>query len=309
MRTRNLSYIVTLAEERNFSRAAERLYISQSSLSKIVSNIERDLGVPLFDRDVSPIRITPAGKIYVEAARDILLREASMEKEVKDLTQDISGSLRIGCTLPLSNSIMPRVLSKFIEMYPKVTVKLVEGKSTDRFVDLLDGNIDFMMGGNDPYIPDIETITIARARLLMISPKGYINNLREDSAIKEVADIILKGDYRYVMLPSGLPGRVVVDSFFEKYGIVPKVVSETRMPMTALLLAAAGTGITFLPSYAMMLVNEIINVDRIDIYPLPEEFGSKVNIHTVKGAYISRAMRKFIDMFKSEYLASVINYK
>ena len=61
--------------------------------SKIVSNIERELGVPLFDREVNPIRITQAGKIYVKAAREILLREKSMVRAVKDLSQDITGEI------------------------------------------------------------------------------------------------------------------------------------------------------------------------------------------------------------------------
>ena len=96
MEFRKLNYLLTLAECRNMTRAAEKLYISQSALSHYLKNVEEELGTPLFDRSTSPLTLTYAGKCFMESAKKILMENDRLEKELRDITLHMTGKLRVG---------------------------------------------------------------------------------------------------------------------------------------------------------------------------------------------------------------------
>ena len=93
---RELTYITAVAEERSVTEAAKRLYISQPSLSYIISKVEQDLGVRLFDRKTNPLSLTYAGEIYVEHAREILRIRDNMRRELTDIGHGQKGRINIG---------------------------------------------------------------------------------------------------------------------------------------------------------------------------------------------------------------------
>lgn len=302
MRLKNLTYVVVLADEQNFSRAAERLYISQPALSKIISSIETDIGVALFDRSFNPVRLTKAGEIYVRVAREILNKEEGMYREIRDLNENMAGELKIGCTIPVSNSIMPQVLPEFLRRYPQVSVRLVEGHSGENISKLIKGELDVAVGGRNPHLPKVETIALAHSHLLAIMPKGYVDGFSRDMPIEEFMDCLLKGDYQYVLYPHGTPAREVAALFFDRFKLEARVVAETRMPMTTLRLIAQGTGMGFMPSYAYMQLQVTGSFkDMFDIYILPDEYGTDLHIHYQKDTYQTKALRYFMKIFKEEY--------
>lgn len=302
MRTRNLTYVIALAEEKNFSRAAERLYISQPALSKIISNLESELGTPLFDRNANPMRLTPAGEIYVRAARDIVRREESLYKEVQDLSDTVTGTIRVGCTLPISDSVMPLVLPSFIQKYPGVSVRLVEGSSRDRMADLTNGRIDAMIGGANPGLREIETFTVGSSRRLIVAPKNYVPGLSDAPCMEEAAGLLARGEYRYILHPEGYPGRAVADRFFRQFRIVPRIAVEMRMPLTALQLASQGTGITFMPAHTFVEFRNVGALEQtVDICPMSKDYDVDIDVHVPKHVYRTKALRCFIDTVAQEF--------
>ena len=98
MTSQQIEYVLAVAEQRSFSKAAQKLYVTQPSLSQYVMNIEKQLGVQLFDRSTSPIRLTQAGEAFVRSAEQIKVIEDNLMNELSDIAEIKSGSLKIGAS-------------------------------------------------------------------------------------------------------------------------------------------------------------------------------------------------------------------
>jgi len=131
MNNRSQQYVLYTAQERSISRAAKRLGISQPSLSQYIQKLEEELGTLLFDRSVSPIVITEAGKIYIKAAEKIIDVESRMKSELEDLEEQKTGRLVIGASPYRSTYIMPEILARFKQRFPGIQVELDEQITTE----------------------------------------------------------------------------------------------------------------------------------------------------------------------------------
>ena len=135
MNTRQLQYVLTLAQEGSFSRAADTLNISQPSLSQYIKKIESQLGLELFDRTNGDVRLTDAGRVYIETGRKILDLRHQMENAFSDLSSHKTGSLIIGAAPYRAASMLPAIARAFQALHPGMhlivregtTAKLVEG--------------------------------------------------------------------------------------------------------------------------------------------------------------------------------------
>ena len=106
-------YIYTIYQEGSFSRAASKLYLSQPALSIAIRKIENEIGMPLFDRQSKPLRLTAAGEIYIDTIKKELLLEQEQQQKISDLKNLTSGTVRLGGTHFLNAYILPEVLSDF----------------------------------------------------------------------------------------------------------------------------------------------------------------------------------------------------
>jgi LysR family hydrogen peroxide-inducible transcriptional activator len=126
MELRQLNYVIQIAMEKNFSRAAEKLHIAQPSLSQQLSKLEQEIGVLLFRRTTNSVELTQAGQVFVSKSQNILDAVEQLKQEMDDMAQMRSGRLVVG-TLPITGShILPLVLPVFGEQYPQIEVVLVE---------------------------------------------------------------------------------------------------------------------------------------------------------------------------------------
>ena len=145
MELRQLAYVVKIAEERNFSRAAEKLHITQPSLSQQLSRLERELGLALFKRSTNSVELTHAGAVFVEKATHILDLVEQLRREMEDIAELRRGRLVIG-SLPITGAhLLPRVIPVYRATYPEIELVLVE--ETTRNLEKLtaDGGTDVTM--------------------------------------------------------------------------------------------------------------------------------------------------------------------
>lgn len=126
MNLKQLKYVIVLAEQGSFSRAAEELNISQPSLSQYVRKIEQELDIELFDRSGSVIRLTDAGRAYIEAGRKIIDIEHQLLGQFSDLKNNETGSIIIGASPHRSMCILPPVVAAFRKKYPGIQVIIDE---------------------------------------------------------------------------------------------------------------------------------------------------------------------------------------
>jgi len=142
MHLKELNYIVTLAEEGSISRAADKLYMAQSSLSQFLQQYESELGVTLFVRTSKGIRPTAAGELFVDNARTILTHYRLVQNELADMAELKGGRVIFGISSFRGKYMLPRILKRFYERYPQVQVDIVEDNSMALEEHLVRGDID-----------------------------------------------------------------------------------------------------------------------------------------------------------------------
>ncbi len=142
MELKELRYIVTLAEEGSISRAADRLFMAQSSLSQFLLQYEKELGTPLFARTAKGIRPTTGGASFIERAREILLQYRRAENELWDSVNLEGGRIIFGISSFRGRYMLPDILADFQQNYPKVRVDIVEANSMELEEELTAGKVD-----------------------------------------------------------------------------------------------------------------------------------------------------------------------
>src|SRR5215831_13062625 len=136
MQLRQLEYFVAVATTRHFTNAASAVHVAQPSLSKQIRSLERELGAPLFNRARGNITLTPAGETLLPVATRILADVESARVQVQELVGLARGQLRLGATPTLSTVLLPTVLRRFCDMYPRIDI-FVEERGGRDLVQLL----------------------------------------------------------------------------------------------------------------------------------------------------------------------------
>lgn len=145
MNMKQFRYVLTLLHEGSFSRAAEALAISQPSLSQYIKKIENEIGLELFDRTNGDVRLTDAGRVYIEAGRKILDLEHQMEVSFSDLAAHKTGSLIIGAAPYRAAGMMPEIASAFKEIHPGMHLVIREGTTTELAEGMEHGEYDLCL--------------------------------------------------------------------------------------------------------------------------------------------------------------------
>ncbi|MEL6717114.1 MAG: LysR substrate-binding domain-containing protein [Bacteroidota bacterium] len=137
MNIQQIQYVLAVGELRNFGRAADKCFISQSTLSTMVGKFENEIGITIFDRRSKPIKITNEGEKIIDQLK-VIARELNMLQEViSDLKGELSGTLRIGAIPTVGPYILPLFLNQFVAQFPKIQFEVSE-MTTEKIVDYLE---------------------------------------------------------------------------------------------------------------------------------------------------------------------------
>lgn len=150
----SMEYFTVLAQERNFTRAAERLHITQQSLSSHIAGMEKELGSQLLVRRV-PLELTYAGEVMLRYATGFQKFHNDMQREFFDISQKQKGILRVGAASTRGQMILPETIALFQESYPNISVELTEGSNGELHQNLLKGTIDLAIADFPENLPGI----------------------------------------------------------------------------------------------------------------------------------------------------------
>jgi DNA-binding transcriptional LysR family regulator len=142
MELRHLIYFVAIAEERSFTRAAERLWVAQPGLSSQIRRLEAELGVKLFERHTRGVNLTDAGQLFLERARAVLTAAEDARTTGRDLGAGLVGAVRLGIAIEAPPSAASPLLAEFADARPDVEVTVVEAYGGTLLRDLRDGRLD-----------------------------------------------------------------------------------------------------------------------------------------------------------------------
>ena len=159
MNFQHLKYFLTVAEELNITKAAERLYISQQSLSNHIGNLERELGVKLFTRSPK-LSLTYAGDLLVDTATQILDLHSQYLSKVGDINRQYMGVLRVGISHTCGLALLPDILPKFHSEFPLVEFSLFEGNSTQLEDELSHGRTDLIICFQPIIMDGVSTVPL-----------------------------------------------------------------------------------------------------------------------------------------------------
>jgi DNA-binding transcriptional LysR family regulator len=238
MELRQLEYLVAVAEEANFTRAAERVHISQSGVSAQIRQLERDLGATLFDRSGRTATLTPAGAAAVEHARAVLGSVEAVRRAVDEVTGLIRGRLVVGMVTGCTIGPLFEALAAFHRAHPGVEIVLIEDNSAPLIERVRSGAIDLaLVGAAGAPPPGLGALPIVTEPIVAAVPVGHHLARRRRTTLVELSAHPIVG------LPAGTGIRTVFDEACAAAGIRPHVALEASAPDAVLDLAVRGFGI------------------------------------------------------------------
>ena len=160
--------IYTVYQEQSFSKAAQKLFISQPSLSVMIRKIEEDLGFPLFDRTSKPIRMTEAGMEYIRATEAIRHIENAFINYVDSVNTLQTGALTVGSNQLFSSLVLPKYIAKFIGKYPHIHLDLVDDNSIMLKNLISSGQVDLIID-NQKLDPEVFEQQVLRTEYLLMT--------------------------------------------------------------------------------------------------------------------------------------------
>ncbi|MCI9163625.1 MAG: LysR family transcriptional regulator [Lachnospiraceae bacterium] len=298
---RELTYVTMVAECKSVTAAAKKLYISQPSLSQILSKVEQDVGVKLFDRNASPITLTYAGEKYVETARRILSLNKNLRRELMDICQGARGKIRLGIPTERAGYMLPAVLKHFREQYPLVEVVIFEAH-TDELIELMEKEkLDLFISPRraEDLPAGMKAELIYQERLFLLAAPGAIAGEHCKNRKERTVDLAKLKDMPVILLKKGHEIRKRADAILKKHKIVPARVMEISSCISAVQLADGGLGYTFVPQRA---VDVLGGEERFCCYHFSDKEESW-GVHVVcrEDAYLDRPERYLIDLMKETF--------
>ena len=285
MELRQLKYFVKSAEYINFSVAAKHLYITQSTLSQQIKQLEFELGFELFLRNSRHISLTEAGEEFLPFARKTIQDAEDGVQRLYDLQHVKTGTLKIGVTYSLS-TVLTEGIMHFIKSFPGIKLEIIY-KTVDELLELLrDRKVDFVLSYKPLCkAPDIEAMHLFNSTLALVVSKEH--PLAEQNRIKlqELQD-------KPLLLPSkGLQARTMLDMLTERTGV--ELLSSLELNETNILLQMVATG-----HYATILsFSAVFEKPRFKAIPLDEPGNIlEASLLCLADSYQKTAAKEFINI-------------
>ncbi len=247
MELRHLRYFIAVAEELNFTRAAERLHIGQPPLSQAIQALEADVGALLFERTRRWVRLTEAGRLFLDDARRILELAGQAADTARRAQRGEAGELRIGFTFstPLT-PLFATVINRYRAQFPAVSLTLHEMATLPQLDALGQRSLDlgFVRPTDIPVPPAIALTTLRHDPLVAVLPATLPLARKKRIAIAELKDL------PFVMYPptagTGIYPQIM--RLCRAAGFVPRIGQVAGEASTIIGLVAAGCGVSVLPA-------------------------------------------------------------
>ena len=285
MTLNQLGYFYQAAVLQHFNQAAEKMNISEPSLSRSISSLEDELGVTLFEKRGRNVILTKAGEIFLENATQISDDVKRAENKMHHLATD-GGHIDIAYVSPLAREYIPRTVRNFLslEQNKNITFNFNQDITSVNIEGLKKGAYDLIFGSYSANEPNIEFVPIIKQEIVAILPTGHPLSRKEALQAADFADYQVLGYNRH----SGL-GKYT-RSFFKEHGIAPNFICESPDENGIASLVAQGFGI------ALVADVDTIYRDEICIRPLisSESFSHTVYMGYMRGKYQLPAVQRFI---------------
>lgn len=282
-----LRYFCTVAQMENITNAAQSLNISQPSLSKTIINLEREVGVPLFDRLGRHIYLNSQGKLFYEKIRDGLDLIDSARNELLDTSAKPSGDIKL--FVLAASSLVPGMLAGFVSSYPQIRINLYQQTSYDlRYSD----EYNFSISATPMDYTNLEVYPLLTEEIVLAVPASHPLAGKDEIQLSDAADC------NFIAFSHGPSLRVLTDSLCYMAGFAPRIIFESDGINTLFTMIEAGAGVSLIPAETHRRIDE----QKIKLVRVREPYASRtVNLAWRRGKNMNNACMLFkqhcIDFF------------
>ena len=294
MDLRQAEYILRIAEEKNISRAAEKLFISQPALNQQLINLEKELGTPLFERLRGELKLTEAGRIYVEAAQRILDIKKDAYARISDVAGKYNAELRVGIT-PLSGAkIAGWVFKRYVPIHPDIRLMIYQMDTLRLQKEVFSGGLDFAIGTvAEKDEKRGEYVTLRTMEMLMVMSKEdpHLKKTYIDEVGRRRIDFAELKDEHFALGPGAGTSHLVENRLFDEAGFAPMVYHQGGAFPLRLSMVELNTCCTFMEEHYQEMLP-----DTVEKVYLSERPKLESAIIYKKGRHLSMAERDFINL-------------
>lgn len=301
MDTKQIEYILKIAEENNITRAAEKLHLTQPALNQQLLRLERELDLPLFHRSRTDWRPTQAGEIYLENARKMLQIKQETYKRLDDLAVRQKGTLSLAFTPGRGTSMFSYVYPRFHQQYPDIIVEPSELSVRKQQTLIARGELDLgFQTLCDEHRTDDEYILLATEEIFLVVPSGHPvcqeappSRRRKSSGYPRFPELNLcRLQYEpFVLMYKESTIRQLIDQLFTQAGFLPNVLFETASNATILTMIRSRLCCGLIPAHYLQKPDKCLACFSLTSHPTWDIVASYR-----KGAYLPKAARYFIEL-------------
>lgn len=289
MDIRHLTYFIEVAKQKSFTKASQVLCLSQPTLSKMVRNLEEALEVELLDRSSKKVALTVAGEIVFEEGQKILGSFEDLSSIVNDMMNLKKGKLKIGVPPLIAVLFFPKIIRGFRDLYPGITIQLIEKSAADVRQGIKDGALDF---GVDvlPVEGEFDVVPFIDEEMMLFVHSSH------PLAVKEQVSLLDLKDEPFVYFQESSKLRQLVVEECRKLGFEPIVLYESYNWELISEMVAENLGICIFPKSVVKKVD----LSRVKVIPMVDPSMSwKLGIILNKEKYVSHAAREMIKYISS----------
>lgn len=290
MDLKQLEYIVGIAEEKNITKAAKKLYITQSALNQTLLKLEKEIGEPLFERSKLNLYLTEIGKIYVEQAKKILeIRKETYEK-IDEIKGDYNSIIRVGLTPERGMLMFLSIYPIFHEIYPNIKIEALELSVEEQHKMIEERKLDigFVNVAESQKKSNIYQ-EIRKEKLVLAIPNKIFKNLKSKN-IQDILNEIVKEDF--VMLPQNTTIRKVIDEYLKKNQLFPKILFESKNSSLLIKMVESQLVCTIVSEIHAIKSNNIEYI-LLDNFPHLD-----YSVMFKKDKFLTTPIKKFINLAK-----------
>lgn len=287
-----LRTFTAIAETLNFTKASEKLHLTQSAVSHQMKALEEELGVPLFIRAKSGVILTDAGRIALEYAIRILNEAEEMREKVGEGEKALAGRVRVAAATQALVYLFAPLFEEFMDAFESVELVFRTTVSTEQTVeDILEGVADVGFASLAVYSPVLQVTEIFDDELVLVVGKKHRLAKETEISIKELEK------ERWILFERGASIRRASDDFFKKVKVEPEMALESNDTYFIKLMIEHGLGVSLMPSWAIREETKIGKLAQIRIRG--HELKRSVAMVSLKGAQ-SAPIRAFIEFMLAQ---------
>ncbi|MGF9908261.1 LysR family transcriptional regulator [Brevibacillus porteri] len=292
MDIKHLHYFVTVCDQLSYSKAAQKLHISQPSLSNAIKNLEQEVGSPLLERNTRKMDLTDAGKILYQKSLLLLSQMNMLKKEMEEVKMTGSGDLIIGIIESVKHWI-PKVIRGYQGRFPSINIKLIEVLSGKAVKESLRKYHTHLLITNQ-FIDeeDIESFPLYDERLMLVLHKDHPLAEKESVRLKD-----LSGE-PFIISTEGFQTREDILTAFSFEQVHPQIKFEIERFETALTLVRENLGVTIIPENYLSGSTDASLVRKTIDSPALER---TVYLAYMKNRYLAPAVQAFLEEVRGKF--------